>query len=384
MSSRTGFKVLVAPNAFKGVLGSLDAARALAAGVRRAGAMPVLRPVADGGEGTAELLVRAWGGWQELTKAVDALGTPIWAPVGCLGRGRWAVDAASACGLGRLPRRNVMAASSFGLGLQLRYVLDQGAQQVFVGVGGTAFVDGGAGALAALGVRWLDPRGAPLPPTPSGLQHLAGLDVTGLHPRAREVEWILLTDVRNPLLGRSGAAKVYGPQKGAQPRDIPTLQRVFERILRTLRPHRHLDPSTPGFGAGGGLPLTFVALLGARIEPGGRFLSQALGIPEALAQVDLALTGEGRYDGQSAFGKAPQEVARLAARARVPAILVAGQIAPDADRGPFALLVEASGRLPQTRAQAEDDLARAAFLAVSAWRAEAGRLLDRPPHNAHP
>ena len=239
-------------------------------------------------------------------------------------------------------------------------------------MGGTAFVDGGAGALAGLGAALLDARGRRLRPVPPELVRLERLDLSELHPAARRARWILLVDVDNPLLGPEGAARVYGPQKGAGPSDLPLLERALLRVVAAVEAAGgRLDVRQSGLGAGGGLAVPFVGLLDAEMRMGAAVVCEAVGLRAALVGARLVLTGEGRYDGQTRYGKAPVEVARLARQVGLEVIMVAGQVAPGAAAGPFSRVVEASGRLPPSPSQARDELAEAARRAVAQWLREA-------------
>jgi glycerate 2-kinase len=233
-----------------------------------------------------------------------------------------AVELARASGLPLMARPDPLGAQTTGLGEIIGHALDAGARQVMIALGGSASTDGGTGALAALGARFLDAAGAPLPPGGGALAGLASADLTGLRaPPDGGVS--CLSDVRAPLLGPAGAAAVFGPQKGASPAQVARLEAGLSRLASCLGG----DPDAPGAGAAGGTGYGFAAAWGAQIGPGAAQLSQLAGLDHALAGAGLVITGEGRYDETSGTGKVAGTVFAVAAAAGVPAALVAGQLA---------------------------------------------------------
>jgi glycerate kinase len=318
--------VLVAPDSFKGSLTSVEVARALARGWRRARPGDELRltPLADGGEGTL-VAIEAAGGWEWRTAAAhDPLGRAIEAPWLVSADGaRAAVELAAASGLSLLDagERDPITASTFGTGEVLCAVLDAGIRRIDLGVGGSATTDGGLGILAALGLG--------MTVEPDLAVHLDDLD-----PRLAEVELRIASDVTNPLLGPAGAAGVYGPQKGASAVDVRNLDDALRRwadALEAATGRRERD--TPGAGAAGGTVFGLACLRDRfrsfAIVPGIDLVMEATGFAAKLAGADLVLTGEGRIDGQTAFGKTALGVARRAAAAGVPCIAVGGGVEPD-------------------------------------------------------
>jgi glycerate kinase len=318
--------VLVAPDSFKGSLTSVDVARALAAGWTRARPDDrlVLAPLADGGEGTL-VAIEAAGGWTWQEAAVhDPLGRPLIA--------RWlrttdgtraVVELAAASGLSRLTDAELdpAGASTYGTGEVIRAALDAGVRRIDLGVGGSATTDGGQGILTALGLR------ATAAPEPV-------VDLRGLDPRLAEVSLRIACDVTNPLLGPRGAAAVYSPQKGASPVQVDALDAALGRwadVLESATGRRERD--TPGAGAAGGATFALACLRNrfARFEivPGVDLVMDAAGFAAKLAAADLVLTGEGRIDRQTAFGKTALGVARRAAAAGVRCIAVGGGVEPD-------------------------------------------------------
>jgi glycerate kinase len=326
--------VVVAPDSFKGSAPAAEVAASLAEGVRRArpDAVVVELPMADGGEGTLDALVAAWGVAVRTSETVDALGRSCSA--------RWAVSADGRLGVVELAEASglpgvadalpqPLLASTFGTGLVVRDALDAGVDELLLCLGGSATTDGGAGLLRALGARALDVAGDLVPDGGEGLPRVVSLDLSGLHPRARSVRWRLAVDVTNPLLGERGAAHVFGPQKGATDEDVAYLEDGLERWADALLRATHVDVrGLDGAGAAGGVSGGLHAVLGAELVPGARLVAEAAGLPGAVADADLVLTGEGSFDSQSVAGKVADTVAELAARApgRPPVVVVAGQV----------------------------------------------------------
>jgi glycerate kinase len=323
-------KVVLAPDSFKESMTAADAAAAMARGVRSVvpEADCVEVPMADGGEGTAEALIAALNGaWREVATQ-DAIGRPITARYGLTPDGLAIIEVAAAIGIGLVaaPDRDVLAASSLGVADLVRDALDAGVQRLIIGLGGTVTTDGGAGLLAGLGAVWLSPDGNPLAPHPGALADLDRVDLSRLDPRLATVTIDLACDVTNPLLGPSGAAAVFGPQKGATPDQVPVLDAVLGRIAGAL-----VDAGRPdvrdvaGSGAAGGLGAAFL-VLGARMRRGVDVVADAAGLAAAVAGADLVLTGEGSLDRQTLSGKTPAGVAAVAGRAGVPVIAFAGRL----------------------------------------------------------
>ena len=304
-------KILIAPDSFKGTLSARRAAEAMAAGVRRARpeAEVVLMPLADGGEGTAEALVTATGGRLVARRVTGPRGEPVEANFGLLGPdGRTAVvEMAQAAGLGLVPpdRRDPRVTTTFGVGELLRAAVETGAREMIVGLGGSATNDGGAGAMQALGVRFLDANDRLLPPGGAALARLARIDTA-----AFDFPWDRLTitaasDVRNPLVGPEGAAAVYGPQKGADPAAVAELDAALARYASIVRRDLGCDVAgLPGAGAAGGLGAALAAFLGATFRPGIDVVLDAGEFDAQAQDADWVLTGEGHIDAQTLSGKA--------------------------------------------------------------------------------
>jgi glycerate kinase len=316
-------RVLIAPDSFKGSISAAAAATALAAGwlAVRPGDQVTTLPLADGGEGTLDVLAATVPGarWRR-TRVTGPGGGPVQCRWLQLPGGTAVVELARASGLPLLDRPDPLGAHTTGLGEVLGRALDLGATRILVGLGGSASTDGGTGALTALGARFLGAAGRPLPPGGGALAALAGADLTGLRPPpAGGVT--CLADVTAPLLGPDGAAAVFGPQKGADAAQIARLEAGLARLAEVLGG----DPAAPGAGAAGGTGYGLAAAWGAGFAPGAAELARLAGLDLALAGADLVITGEGRFDPTSLTGKTTGTVLAAAAAAGVPAALVTGQ-----------------------------------------------------------
>jgi glycerate 2-kinase len=320
--------VVVAPDKFKGSLGAAEVARAVADGLRAA--VPGLdvreHPVADGGEGTVEAAVSAGYARHEV-RCTGPTGEPVAAAL-AVGDGVAVVELAEASGLRRLPggRPAATTATSRGTGELIRAALDLGCPRVVLGIGGSACTDGGAGMVQALGGRLLDAAGEELGPGGAALAELARLELAGLDPRIGATEFVVASDVDNPLLGLHGAAAVYGPQKGATPADVRVLDAALTRWAAAARSATGVDAAgTPGAGAAGGVGFAALVFLRARLRSGIDYLLELLGVRPAMDGARLVVTGEGSLDEQTLRGKAPAGVAAAARAAGVPVVAVAGR-----------------------------------------------------------
>ncbi|HEX7949136.1 MAG TPA: glycerate kinase [Candidatus Limnocylindrales bacterium] len=316
--------MLIAPDSFKGSLTSVQVARALADGWLRARPSDkiLLCPLADGGEGTLEAIAAA-GGWAwRTTRVHDPLGREIEARwLQSTSGDRAVIEMAEASGLSRVAPgdRDAVAATSVGAGEAIRASIEAGATSIVLGIGGSATTDGGAGLLSGLGAD--ADRDAPR------------ADLRGLEPRLAGVDLAVACDVTNPLLGPSGAAAVYGPQKGAVAADVVELDRRLAFVADALEAavgRRVRD--TPGAGAAGGVGFGLLAIAGRfrsfTLRPGVELLMEATEFDAHLSESDLVVTGEGRIDAQTAFGKTALGVARRAAEAGVPCVAVGGGLEP--------------------------------------------------------
>ena len=379
-------RIVIAPQEFKGSLTASEAAAAMAVGAREAtpDAEMVVVPMSDGGPGTVDAVVTASGGRIVATAVRDPLGRPVAAEWGITGEDTAVIEMAAAAGLLRLAadERDPRVASTYGVGELVTAALDAGCRRLIVGQGGSATNDGGAGMAQALGVRFLDADGGELPPGGAALARLARIDTSGLDPRLAGCEVVAATDVMNPLCGPEGASLVYGPQKGASRGvawELDAALRRYGEILERDTGVPVLD--VPGAGAAGGLGAGLIAFLGARIEPGVEVVAEAVRLrervrgagPSAGLRADLVLTGEGRLDGQTGYGKTVAGVARIAAAEGVPVIVVAGTLGEGWERilesgvEGVELIVPRLGTLEEAMERPAEMLAAATAWAVNGW-----------------
>jgi len=337
MTSRsTPLKILVAPNAFKESLSAIDAARAIAKGVRRGlpNARVIEIPIADGGDGTLEAVISGTSGRILKAGVMGPLGNRITAEYGITGDGRTAViEMSRASGLALVPpaRRNPMRTTSFGTGQLIQAALDYGVHSILLGIGGSATVDGGIGALQALGASFLDRHGKSVGHGGSGLLAIEKIDLSHLDPGLKRVAILVACDVDNPLTGPKGAAAVFGPQKGATPEMVKQLDHGLSRLAVLIEQTTGRQfVRIPGTGAAGGIAGSFMGLLGARLRPGSELVFDLLKLDKIVPKMDWVITGEGQIDFQTQFGKGPGMLAKLAARHGVPVVGIAGSVADNA------------------------------------------------------
>ena len=321
--------ILVCPDSFKGSLSSFEAARSIEKGVKSVlpGARITILPLADGGEGTLLTLRRA-GGRLHYCRVTGPLGGKVRAAFLTMRRTA-VIEMAQAAGLLTIPpgRRDPMKATTWGVGEIIDKALSLKPRKIIVTLGGSATVDGGAGMAQALGARLMDARGKPVPAGGAGLLKLARVDLNPMRNKLQGVRVFGATDVRNPLLGPRGAARVFGPQKGATPRQVRLLERGLANFsLVCARDLRRKTASIPGAGAAGGLGAGLVAFLGAKLLPGAGLIFDLVGFDRILSRSDLVLTGEGHLDRQTAMGKLVAAVAARARTARVPVAAFAGKV----------------------------------------------------------
>jgi glycerate kinase len=321
-------RVIVAPDKFKHSLSAAQVAEAVRRGLH-AGAeeVDVVRlPVADGGEGTVDSAVAAGFSRQPVT-ATGPDGEPLHTSFAFDGTTA-VIEMAAISGLQLLDpdRLTPLTATSRGTGEVIRAALDRGASRVVLGIGGSASTDGGAGLLQGLGVSLRDAAGDELGPGGVALRDLAALDLSALHPQLAQIEVTVACDVDNPLTGPSGAAAVYGPQKGASAQDVAVLDRGLARFADAVAALTGRDlRDGPGAGAAGGVGFASVSVLGAHLRPGIDVVLELVGFHQHLAEADLVVVGEGSLDHQTLRGKAPVGVARHAQAAGVPVVAVAGR-----------------------------------------------------------
>ena len=337
--------VLLASDSFKGSASSMEVENLLEEGVRRV--MPdcevVKYPIADGGEGTVDAVIAGRGGEFREARVSGPLGDPVTARYGLFdGRRSAIIEMAAASGITLIEQNaaNALGAGTEGVGQLMLDALDAGAERLVIGLGGSATSDGGAGMARALGARLLDADGEPVPCGLAGLRRLHAIDVSGMDPRLAHVEIIALTDVTNPLTGPDGAIHVYGAQKGIDETRMAELDGWMRGYARLLAEATGRDPEqVPGAGAGGGFGAALISFCGARIVSGIDAVLDLIGLDRVMDRVDLVITGEGRMDSQSANGKAPVGVARLAKRHGKPVVAVVGSRADDLE-GVYAMGVD--------------------------------------------
>ena len=329
-------KVVIAPDSYKESLSALEVATQIELGFQEVfpDAVCIKLPMADGGEGTVQAMIEATDGRLVTLEVTGPLGQPVRSFFALTGDGRTAViEMAAASGLGLVPpeQRNPNLTTSFGTGELIRAALDAGARHLIVGIGGSATNDGGAGMLQALGVQLLDAQGQQLAPGGGAFGDLARIDVTGLDARLRDCTVEVACDVDNPLTGPRGASAIFGPQKGATPDMVHTLDAGLKHFAALIQ--RDLGvavDAVPGAGAAGGMGAAMLAFLGGKLQPGCDIIARAVGLDEAVRDADLVITGEGRIDQQTIFGKTPFGVAQVAKRHGKPVIAIAGSLGTNA------------------------------------------------------
>ncbi len=330
-------RIVVAPDSFKGSLSAVAVAKAMEAGILAVFPAAEVKkvPIADGGEGTVEALVLATGGCVITEKVAGPLGDTVEAGWGLLGDGETAViEMAAASGLTLVPkeRRNPRATSTYGTGQLIKAALDRGIRKLIIGIGGSATNDGGTGMARALGVRFLDAGGAELPDGGAPLARLARIDMSGADPRLAAAQIMVACDVDNPLCGPRGASAVYGPQKGATPEMVAELDAALANYAAVAQAATGKDVANlPGAGAAGGLGAGLMFFTPAALRPGVEIVLEATGFADLVKDAALVITGEGNTDFQTAHGKAPVGVAKVAKQFGVPTVCLSGGLGKGCD-----------------------------------------------------
>lgn len=354
-------KIVIAPDSFKESLSALEVANAIEQGLRQV--IPdcdiVKIPVADGGEGTVQSMVDATGGSIVSLEVMGPLGHRVQAHYGILGNlsnsdsnndsdsrsndgsatvpntGAIAViEMASASGLHHVPReqRNPLMTTSYGTGELICDALNRGIKHIILGLGGSATNDGGAGMAQALDILLLDSQGKTLPSGGAALANLAQIDVSNAHPLLRECSFEVACDVDNPLCGERGASAIFGPQKGATPSMVKQLDLALAHYADVIARNGMTDHREhAGAGAAGGMGLGVMAFLNAELKPGVEIVMKTVGLADKIRGADLVITGEGRIDGQTVFGKTPMGVLKQAQLQGIPTIGIAGCLGDNAD-----------------------------------------------------
>lgn len=325
-------KVVIAPDSFKESLTALEVAEAVETGFKKV--FPnweyVKVPMADGGEGTVQSLVDATDGFIKEVEVLDPLGRKIEASYGISGDGKQAIiEMATASGLELLKQseRDVMQATSWGLGDLICSALDEGVERILIGIGGSATNDAGAGMIQRLGGKLLDAEGKQIPYGGVALSKLQTIDLLELDARLSDIEIEVACDVNNPLTGPGGASYIYGPQKGADEEQIKELDQNLKHFAEIIRKDLDIDiEKEPGAGAAGGVGGALLAFLGAELRSGGELITEWLALEDIIKDVDLVITGEGGINHQTVYGKTPVIVSKLAKKYQIPVIALAGSI----------------------------------------------------------
>lgn len=322
-------KVLVAPDKFKGCLTSPQAASLIAKAFQNKGYDVITSPLADGGEGTVDAITFALNGKKKKVRVQDPLGRDIDSFIGLIKDGKEAViEMAAASGLYLLEsdEHNPLKTSTYGTGELIREALDEGVDEILIGVGGSATNDAGMGAVKALGAKFYDESGNTLEPLGENLVKVKKYDLSELDERIKNTKILVAVDVENPFYGERGAVHVYGPQKGADEEQVKFLDEGLVSFARVIEEQSGEDlQELPGAGAAGGLAGGLVAFLGAEITPGTKYISDLLEIDKKVSRVDLVVTGEGKVDEQTLYGKAPTGVFDAAKKYSKKVIMIAGQ-----------------------------------------------------------
>ena len=329
-------KVVVAIDSLKGSLSSIEAGMAIRDGILAAkpDAEVIVKPLADGGEGTTDALIEGMNGKRIDLTVTGPMHSPVDAYYGYLADSHTAVmEMASAAGITLVPaeEKNPLLATSYGVGEMMNDALQKGCRNFIIGIGGSATNDGGIGMLKALGVRFLDENGEDAGEGGQALARVEQIDVSGLNPLLKECQIQVACDVNNPLCGENGSTYVYGPQKGVtedRKKQLDEDMAHFARITSKTLGNDYLD--TPGAGAAGGLGFAFLSYIGAALTPGIELILNAVGLEQELSDADVVVTGEGCLDFQTAMGKAPVGVARLAKKYHAKVIAFAGSVTKEA------------------------------------------------------
>ncbi|WP_333912160.1 glycerate kinase [Vibrio coralliirubri] len=339
-------KIVIAPDSFKESLSAVSVAACIEKGFREIfpDAEYVTLPLADGGEGTVDVLLQGLAG-QKRTHQVEG-------PLGALVNAEWAmlepsdsnpnktalIEIAASSGLDLLApeQRNPLLASSFGTGQLILEAIEQGAQTIILGLGGSATNDGGAGIVQALGGRLLDQKEQELNRGGAALAELASIDLTGLDSRCADIELIVACDVDNPLCGDNGASHIFGPQKGAAPDQVLMLDKALENFAQVAETQGLVGSDDPvhkrtGYGAAGGAPMGLGLLFNMQIKPGIEMVLDVLQADEVLKGADLVITGEGQMDNQTLQGKTPYGIAKRASLQGIPTIGIAGSLGAEVE-----------------------------------------------------
>ncbi len=333
-------KVVVAIDSFKGSLSSMEAGQAIAEGVKRIyqSAEVVVRPLADGGEGTVEALVEGMGGIFVTKEVTGPLGEKVEAVYGVIESKEDSsktaiIEMSATAGITLVPEesRNPMNTTTYGVGELILDAIERGCRHFIVGIGGSATNDGGVGMLQALGYDFLTREGAAISYGGNGLRELVSIEDTNVHPKLKECTFKVACDVTNPLCGENGSSAIFGPQKGATPEMVQELDQLLLHYTELSKEiNANADRFYPGTGAAGGMGFAFLTYTNATLESGIQIVLTETKLEEFIKNADFVVTGEGRLDGQTALGKAPIGVADLAKKHQKKVLAFAGAVTPDA------------------------------------------------------
>lgn len=329
-------KAVVAIDSLKGSLSSMEAGNAIAEGIYRADAEAKVevRPLADGGEGTVDALVQGMNGSLRKVRVTGPLGDKVDAAYGIVEEAKMAViEMSAAAGITLVPdeKKNPLFTTTYGVGEMIRDAIEKGCRKFVVGIGGSATNDGGIGMLQALGYDFLNSKGNAVPYGAKGLEDLAEIRKEYVLPELAQCEFKVACDVTNPLCGPLGASAVYGPQKGATPEMVREMdQWLADYAKLAANCSERADAEHPGTGAAGGLGFAFLTFTNAVLESGIKIVLEETKLEQYIQDADIVITGEGRLDGQTAMGKAPVGVAKLAGKYKIPVLAFAGSVTKDA------------------------------------------------------
>lgn len=329
-------KAVVAIDLLKGSLSSMEAGNAIAEGIYRADAEAKVevRPLADGGEGTVDALVQGMNGSLRKVRVTGPLGDKVDAAYGIIEEAKMAViEMSAAAGITLVPdeKKNPLFTTTYGVGEMIRDAIEKGCRKFVVGIGGSATNDGGIGMLQALGYDFLNSKGNAVPYGAKGLEDLAEIRKEHVLPELAQCEFKVACDVTNPLCGPLGASAVYGPQKGATPEMVREMdQWLADYAKLAANCSERADAEHPGTGAAGGLGFAFLTFTNAVLESGIKIVLEETKLEQYIQDADIVITGEGRLDGQTAMGKAPVGVAKLAGKYKIPVLAFAGSVTKDA------------------------------------------------------
>lgn len=329
-------KAVVAIDSLKGSLSSMEAGNAIAEGIYRADAEAKVevRPLADGGEGTVDALVQGMNGSLRKVRVTGPLGDKVDAAYGIIEEAKMAViEMSAAAGITLVPdeKKNPLFTTTYGVGEMIRDAIEKGCRKFVVGIGGSATNDGGIGMLQALGYDFLNSKGNAVPYGAKGLEDLAEIRKEHVLPELAQCEFKVACDVTNPLCGPLGASAVYGPQKGATPEMVREMDQWLANYAKlAANCSERADAEHPGTGAAGGLGFAFLTFTNAVLESGIKIVLEETKLEQYIQDADIVITGEGRLDGQTAMGKAPVGVAKLAGKYKIPVLAFAGSVTKDA------------------------------------------------------